>query len=200
MTWNRTYCILEKMHSLVLLMLLLLGLQWALLPEEHSSRVRCCMLYSTSKYVLDLKGTTPQFLSFFYCHFGGPSSVISYCALLNAVITVFPSIKTTLSHPVILKCSCQIPVCAKITAENIETIATMQYFKYFTNILLAYHKNTSRNMLRTLCVAMQHHPSLFFTCAIEILLFWVVLLEWGERPYCHYILTRCPCVLLSLCD
>lgn len=119
---TRNNCILENMHSLVLSMLLLLDLQWALLPEEHSSRVRCCMLYSTPKNVSDLRETTPQFLSFFYCHFGGPSSIISYCALLNAVITVFPSIKTTLSHPVILKRSCQIPACVKMTAENIDTV------------------------------------------------------------------------------
>lgn len=117
-------CILEKMHSLVFLMLLLLDLEWAFLHEEHSSRVRCCMLYSTPKYIIrpQENNSTVSIIFLLSCHFGGPSSIISYCALLNAVITGFPSIKTTLSHPVMLKCPYQTPASLKITAESIDTV------------------------------------------------------------------------------
>lgn len=62
----------------------------------------------------------------------------------------------------------------------------MQYVKYLTNISSVYHTNTKRNMPRTLCLDMLQHPSsLIFIHAIEVLLFWLVLLKWQERSYCH---------------
>lgn len=58
----------------------------------------------------------------FFCHLGVPSSIILYCALLNVVTNVFPSIKTTLNYTVTLKCSCQISAHVKVIAENIDTV------------------------------------------------------------------------------